>query len=69
MLDLSDGREYDAKQVRVDLSLPAKDIGPLKFEADKAGRGHYVVPAAAFGSAGDWQVRLSARVSKGERYE
>ncbi len=65
-----DGSQYEAtKELRIRASLPEKDIAPIEFEPRKAGPGHYVVPGAAFGVAGEWEVSLSARVSEFDAYE
>ena len=65
-----DGSQYDAtKELGITASLPEKDIAPIAFEPRKAGPGHYVVPGAAFGVAGEWEVLLSARVNEFDAYE
>lgn len=70
LIDASDGSQYTAtKELRVRLSLPDKDIGPLPVEAERAGPGHYVVPAGPFGVAGDWQLEVTNRVSEFDEYQ
>ena len=44
-------------------TLPAVDVGPLRFEATPAGPGHGIVTAAELPLAGDWQ--LAARRPQG----
>jgi hypothetical protein len=48
--------------------LPDKRIGPLTASARKAGPGHYVMNGAVFGAAGDWTVKIAARVSDFDAY-
>ncbi|MGH8572227.1 MAG: hypothetical protein ACREX8_06585, partial [Gammaproteobacteria bacterium] len=57
------------KELEVQLSLPEKEIGPLAAEAEKAGPGHYVVPAAAFGVTGAWELEITSRVSRFDEYQ
>ena len=64
LFNRSDGRQYDApEELRLEASLPEKDIAPIRLEATKAGPGHYVVGAAALAPAGDWRLELVARIS------
>jgi copper transport protein len=70
MFRSKDGSQFNGtKELRVRMTLPSKDIGPLAARATKAGPGHYVVPAADFGVAGKWQVRFTGRVSEFDQYE
>jgi copper transport protein len=65
-----DGAQFNGtKQLRVRMTLPSKSIGPIAVRAVKGGPGHYVVPAADFGVKGDWQVKLTGRVSEFDQYE
>jgi copper transport protein len=57
------------KELRIRMTLPSKGIGPLAARPTKAGPGHYVVPAADFGVAGDWEVKFTGRVSEFDQYE
>ncbi len=62
-----DGRPFDrAKELKVELRLPDKRIGPLPVRAEKSGPGHFTVPTASFGVTGDWRVSVSALVSEYE---
>ncbi len=58
-----------AKEVRVDLTLPEADIGPIEAELRRAGPGHYVAPGTPFGVEGDWQAEITLRVSRFEQVE
>jgi copper transport protein len=65
-----DGSQFNGtKELRIRMTLPSKEIGPLAGHPTKAGPGHYVVPAADFGVAGDWEVKFTARVSEFDQYE
>jgi copper transport protein len=69
LTDKQTGSQYDrVKEMSVALVLPAKKLGPLKVEARKAGPGHYVMNGALFGVAGDWEVKVTARVSEFDAY-
>jgi copper transport protein len=64
-----DGTQWDrAKELTVQLSLPDKQIGPLEPRIDKAGPGHYVARQALMAPGGDWQLKVSARVSDFEEH-
>ncbi len=66
----NDGSQFDqTKELRVQMALPGKDIGPLTAKPAKAGPGHYVIPAADFPLAGDWRVNFTDRVSEFDQYE
>jgi copper transport protein len=67
--DAKTGQPYDeTKEFTVRMSLPEDKLGPIAQSARKAGPGHYVMDGATFGVAGDWQVRMSARVSDFDQY-
>jgi copper transport protein len=52
--------EFD--EVTVAATLASRGIGPLQFEAGRAGHpGEWRVEGADFGLAGDWQLRVEAR--------
>jgi copper transport protein len=69
LIDKRTGQQYDrVKEFGVEFELPKKGIGPLKADTRKAGPGHYVMPGTVFGVAGEWLVKVSARVSKFDAY-
>jgi copper transport protein len=69
LTDKKTGAQYErVKEMNVDLVLPEKKLGPLKADTRKAGPGHYVMNGALFGVAGDWQVKITARVSEFDAY-
>jgi copper transport protein len=57
--------EFEEEQpdaVRVLASLPARDLGPLRYRARRGEEpGTFVVAAANLSLAGDWQLRIEAR--------
>jgi copper transport protein len=69
LIDKQNGTQYDkVKEMKVDLVLPAEKLGPLAADVRKAGPGHYVMNGALFGVAGEWDVKMSARVSEFDAY-
>ena len=67
--DKRTGQQYDkVKELNVDLLLPSQNLGPLKPDVRKAGPGHFVMNGALFGVAGEWDVKISARVSEFDAY-
>ena len=69
LTDKQTGQQYDrVKEMNVDLVLPKESLGPLKADTRKAGPGHYVMNGALFGVAGDWEVKVTARVSEFDAY-
>jgi hypothetical protein len=48
-------------EIRVNASLPAAGIGPLRLRAVPAGPGHAVVPRGDVSSRGRWTLRLDIR--------
>ena len=55
-------------ELNVGMSLPSKNLGPLKPDVRKAGPGHFVMNGALFGVSGAWDVKMSARVSEFDAY-
>jgi copper transport protein len=70
LLDPRGGGQWNrAKEVRISAVQREKGIGPLPERVSKAGPGHYVVPAAVLGVAGDWTLNVAIRVSAFDQYE
>jgi copper transport protein len=70
LINARDGSQFNGtKELKVLLRLPDEGIGPIKPKAQKAGPGHYVIPALDFVPAGDWEVELVDRVSDFDQYE
>jgi copper transport protein len=55
------GQPADVAEANLSLSLPSKQIGPLRFRTWRLAPGHYVVYGADLALAGDWQLRVDAR--------
>lgn len=69
LTDKQTGAQYDrVKEFKVSLVLPAEKLGPLEAETRKAGPGHFVMNGALFGVAGDWEVKVTGRVSEFDAY-
>lgn len=65
LFDRRTGAQWDrADELTIEAELPGKGIEPIDLAAEKSGPGHYVVPGAAFGVAGDWKLTVSARVGE-----
>jgi copper transport protein len=63
--DAQTGDPFDAfKEFDVSLSLPERDLGPLKADVEEAGPGHYLVPVAPLGARGEWEIRMEGLLSK-----
>ena len=58
-----------SKELRVDMELPSKGIGPLHATVSPGGPGHWIVTDAQFAPAGDWRVTVTDRVSAFDEYE
>jgi len=59
----STGQLAAVDEMELSATLPAVDIGPLRFKSTPAGHGH-VITTAALPLAGDWKLQLDVR--KGE---
>ena len=69
LTDPKTGAQLDrAKEVDVGAALPAKDIRASAVEANKAGPGHYIVPALTLGVPGTWTLSVAVRVSDFDEY-
>ncbi len=55
------GQPEDVDEAMVSATLASRQIGPLRFEAHRAGPGHFVVHGAQLALAGDWQLRVETR--------
>jgi copper transport protein len=51
----------DIAEISLQASLPSEDIGPLEFEAEKAGPKRWVVEDAELAIAGTWDFRVQIR--------
>ncbi len=55
------GMPAPVAEVQLDAGLPAKDVGPLHFEARRIGEGHFSVARAQLPIAGTWRLTLTVR--------
>jgi len=70
LINARDGSQFTGtKQLRVLLRLPDQGIGPIEPKPQKAGPGHYVLPAVDFVPGGNWEVDIVDRVSEFDQYE
>jgi copper transport protein len=56
------GAIEDVPEVRMDLTLPAADVGPLPVPLEEAGSGHFAAYGYDLPLAGTWTVRVTVRV-------
>jgi copper transport protein len=69
LINAKDGTQFTgSKGFEVLMSLPEKNIGPLKAQPTKAGPGHYVALGANFVPGGKWKVQIIDRVSEFDEY-
>jgi copper transport protein len=69
LTNAKDGSQFTgSKQFQVLMSLPGKDIGPLKADPRNAGPGHYVSLGTNFVPGGKWKVQVIDRVSEFDEY-
>jgi copper transport protein len=69
LFDAKTGAAYTrTKELTVDAALPGRGIGPLKVAMHQAGPGHYVGDAVQLLPGGDWQIRVTDRVSDFDEY-
>ncbi|MEU4564011.1 copper resistance protein CopC [Actinoplanes sp. NPDC023936] len=60
----SAGAQREVPEVRVALTLPQKQIGPLDVPLRRLGRGSYDSAELRLPIAGDWQLKLTVRTSE-----
>ncbi len=57
------------KQLSVSEEQAAKGVGPLSQTPQKAGPGHWIVSAVSFPVAGNWTIKVVARMTEFDQYE
>ncbi|UCM89166.1 copper resistance CopC/CopD family protein [Streptomyces marincola] len=60
----TEGLPTGAVELRVALTLPAEDLGPLRHEPLHVDVGHWTVPEVQLPRPGDWEVALTIRTSE-----
>lgn len=64
LTDSKDGRPFArTKELTIEASLPAKQIGPLKLRTERVGPGEFSVAGAQLTPGGAWELELTDRVS------
>ncbi|MGW4020501.1 copper resistance CopC/CopD family protein [Streptomyces sp. NPDC005009] len=58
-----DGQAFDIPEVKVALTLSAKDIGPLPVVPDHITTGHWSASGVQLPMTGDWKVEVTVRTS------
>ncbi|SDD74034.1 copper resistance CopC/CopD family protein [Streptomyces prasinopilosus] len=58
-----DGEAFDVPELKVALTLSAKDIGPLPVVPDRVSTGHLSASGVQIPMAGDWTVEVTVRTS------
>ena len=64
----SSGQPAEVDELRVLATLPSKQIGPLRFEAQRLAPGHFAVLGAQLALSGDWQARFESRRGEFESF-
>jgi copper transport protein len=57
------------EELRIEASLPDRDVGPLALETRPAGPGHFLADAAQLAPAGDWELTVANRVSEFDEHQ
>ncbi|MFH8991982.1 copper resistance CopC/CopD family protein [Streptomyces sp. NPDC017940] len=57
------GSAFDLPEVKVALTLEAKDVGPLPVAPDRIATGHWSASGVQIPMAGKWQIKLTVRTS------
>ena len=58
------GQLSQPEDIRVTLTEPAQEIGPLTVDLEPAGPGHYVGDGVAIPTAGTWTLAVSVRLDE-----
>jgi copper transport protein len=64
----STGQLAPVEEIDFAATLPAVDLGPLRFKATRAGPGHGLVPGWQPPLSGDWRLQLSVRKGEFDRW-
>ncbi|WP_103500500.1 MULTISPECIES: copper resistance protein CopC [unclassified Streptomyces] len=59
----ADGEPVPAAELRVDVTLEAEEIGPLRFEPLLVDIGHWTQPGFQLPRPGEWQIAVTIRTS------
>ncbi|MEU8773064.1 copper resistance protein CopC [Streptomyces sp. NPDC048606] len=61
--DGPDGQPLDLPEVKVSFTLPAKEIGPLPVQPDRASAGHWTASGVQLPLVGEWRIDVTVRTS------
>jgi len=62
------GAQFDgAREVSVEISMPERNLGPIRTSALSAGPGHFIAPVRV-PAGGDWRMTVVVRVSAFDEY-
>lgn len=59
-----DGREHRVEEMRARISMPAKGIGALEVDLQRAGEGHFIAPDLEVPLEGEWQLYVVSRTGE-----
>jgi copper transport protein len=62
-LNEPDGTPVQPEEVRAELALPERDLGPITVSLVDFGQGHYSAESAEIPFAGDWDLEVTVRTS------
>jgi copper transport protein len=69
LLDATTGAPFTgSKELRVEASLPSRQIGPLHQEVVPGGPGHFIVSGMQLAPPGTWRITVTNRVSDFDEY-
>ncbi|MFF0423804.1 copper resistance protein CopC [Streptomyces sp. NPDC004520] len=57
------GKPLDVPEIKVALTLEAKDLGPLPVAPDRIQTGHWSASGVQFPMPGDWKIQVTVRTS------
>ncbi|MET7742155.1 copper resistance protein CopC [Streptomyces sp. NPDC005385] len=57
------GKAFDVPEVKLALTLRAKDVGPLPVTPDRIATGHWAASDVQIPMAGDWKIAVTVRTS------
>lgn len=55
---------HDVPEVRAELRLPERNLGPLTVDLDYDGAGHYITQSASIPMPGQWELAVTIRTSE-----
>jgi copper transport protein len=69
LINANSGTQFTAtKELVATATLPSKGIGPLPLRVTPAGPGHYILSSIVLSPGGNWEIKLTDRVSEFDAY-